>query len=110
MSRTAVLPESDLVYLDTTGNGTLDSFVSIDVSCVDFIDGAPAVWCVLETMATRIGLDGLPGHVHVVERVLADQGGGHVEEISTHEVDMDPVDPDVARELIDRVDHHATGV
>jgi hypothetical protein len=104
MTRTAVLPEPDLVYLDTNGNGTVDSYVSIDVSGVDVLDGAPAVWRVVETRASRIGLDGLPGRVRVVERVLADQGGGHVEEVSTHEVDLDPVDAEVARELIGRLE------
>ena len=104
MSQTALLPEPALVYLDTTGNGTVDSFVSIDVSCIDSFGGDPAVWCVTETWASRIGLDGLPGHVRVVERVLADQGGGHIEEVSAHEVDLDPVAPETARELMERLD------
>lgn len=104
MSRTVVPPESNLVYLDTTGDGTVDSFVLVDVSSVDFFDGAPAVWCVVETTASHIGLDGLPGHVRVVQRVLAERGRGHVEEVSMHEVDLDPVDPDVVAAIEETMD------
>jgi hypothetical protein len=104
MPRTATVPEPDLVYLDTTGNGTVDSFVSVDVSCVDARSGSPAMWRVVETLASGIGLDGLPRHVQVVERVLADQGSGQVMEVSSHAIDLDSADESSAPELLERLE------
>jgi hypothetical protein len=91
---------ASLRYVDTDGTGIPDGFVSVRVATVGWPDGdGRSVKRVVETRAVGIGDDGIPGHIHVHERVTESCDDGTERELTTHDVDLDADDPAAALAL-----------
>jgi hypothetical protein len=91
-----------LRYIDTTGNGSPDGFVAVQVSQVGWPDpDGTVVQRVVETSATGIDLDGIPRHIHIRERVVSSSAGGAETELAVHDLDIEPDDAATALALVD---------